>query len=86
MHQCALFVLLQRRDGRVVYCVCLENRRLERVRGFESLSLRPVAPIDYSVGVFLFNPYLKRVFSLQLQLETIRANPELNYPAASATY
>jgi len=38
------------------------------------------------VGVFLFNPYLKRVFSLQLQLETIRANPELNYPAASATY
>ena len=29
-----------RRDGRVVDCIGLENRRTERYRGFESLSLR----------------------------------------------
>ena len=29
-----------RRDGRVVECTGLENRRTERYRGFESLSLR----------------------------------------------
>ena len=28
------------RDGRVVDCIGLENRRTERYRGFESLSLR----------------------------------------------
>jgi hypothetical protein len=28
------------RDGRAVYCTGLENRRPERVRGFESHSLR----------------------------------------------
>ena len=36
-------VLLQpisRKDGRVVYCVGLENRSTERYRGFESLSFR----------------------------------------------
>ncbi len=31
---------IPRRDGRVVYCIGLENRRTERYRGFESLSLR----------------------------------------------
>ena len=30
------------RDGRVVDCIGLENRRTERYRGFESLSLRQV--------------------------------------------
>ncbi|MEY4926323.1 MAG: hypothetical protein RI894_759 [Bacteroidota bacterium] len=35
-----LAVPLQRRFGRVVDCVGLENRRLSQVRGFESLSLR----------------------------------------------
>ena len=33
-------VILQRRDGRVVDYNGLENRRTERYRGFESLSLR----------------------------------------------
>ena len=28
------------KDGRVVYCVGLENRSTERYRGFESLSFR----------------------------------------------
>ena len=32
--------LTNRRDGRVVYCTGLENRRTERFRGFESRSLR----------------------------------------------
>ena len=31
---------LSRKDGRVVYCVGLENRSTERYRGFESLSFR----------------------------------------------
>ena len=31
-----------RRDGRVVECTGLENRRAARSRGFESLSLRQV--------------------------------------------
>ena len=31
---------LLRKDGRVVYCVGLENRSTERYRGFESLSFR----------------------------------------------
>ena len=31
---------IARRDGRVVDCTGLENRRTERYRGFESLSLR----------------------------------------------
>ena len=31
-----------RRDGRVVYSSGLENRRTERYRGFESLSLRNI--------------------------------------------
>jgi hypothetical protein len=30
----------ERRDGRAVYCTGLENRRSERIRGFESHSLR----------------------------------------------
>ena len=30
----------RRKDGRVVYCVGLENRSTERYRGFESLSFR----------------------------------------------
>ena len=30
----------ERKDGRVVYCVGLENRSTERYRGFESLSFR----------------------------------------------
>ena len=30
------------RDGRAVYCTGLENRRSERIRGFESHSLRHV--------------------------------------------
>ena len=29
-----------RKDGRVVYCVGLENRSTETYRGFESLSFR----------------------------------------------
>ena len=35
-----MFLLLRRRDGRVVDCTGLENQRTERCRGFESLSLR----------------------------------------------
>ena len=31
-----------RKDGRVVYCVGLENRSTERYRGFESLSFRKI--------------------------------------------
>ena len=34
---------LSRKDGRVVYCVGLENRSTERYRGFESLSFRRVS-------------------------------------------
>ena len=31
-----------RKDGRVVYCVGLENRSTETYRGFESLSFRKI--------------------------------------------
>ena len=34
------FVKSEWKDGRVVYCVGLENRSTERYRGFESLSFR----------------------------------------------
>ena len=41
---CTLFhekvPITRRKDGRVVYCVGLENRSTERYRGFESLSFR----------------------------------------------
>ncbi len=44
------------RDGRVVDCIGLENRRTERYRGFESLSLRKSRQeISYWVSLFLFN-------------------------------
>ncbi len=33
-------LLVARRDGRVVDCTCLENRRTAMYPGFESLSLR----------------------------------------------
>ena len=36
----AIVILIEWRDGRVVECTGLENRRTERYRGFESLSLR----------------------------------------------
>nr|DAP39496.1 MAG TPA: hypothetical protein [Caudoviricetes sp.] len=36
----------QRKDGRVDECVCLENRRSERTRGFESLSFRKETPTE----------------------------------------
>ena len=35
-------ILRPRRDGRVVDCIGLENRRTERYQGFESLSLRNI--------------------------------------------
>ena len=37
---CSIFKLTYWRGGRVVDCTGLENRRTERYRGFESLSLR----------------------------------------------
>ena len=37
---CDLVAERERKDGRVVYCVGLENRSTERYRGFESLSFR----------------------------------------------
>ncbi len=37
--------MILRRDGRVVDCSGLENRRTERYRGFESLSLRLLNPL-----------------------------------------
>ena len=50
-----------RRDGRVVDYSGLENRRTERYRGFESLSLRnedlrinPIAKREPKVPVFLY--------------------------------
>ena len=47
-----------RRDGRVVDCTGLENRRTERYRGFESLSLRFifVKPADFQrVLIFIYS-------------------------------
>ena len=41
----------QRRDGRVVDYNGLENRRAERHRGFESLSLRSIVLLIYSFRV-----------------------------------
>ena len=45
------------RDGRVVDCIGLENRRTERYRGFESLSLRLIKlkPADFQ-RVSCFSP------------------------------
>ena len=40
------------RDGRVVDCIGLENRRTERYRGFESLSLR--LELNQAIGWVLF--------------------------------
>ena len=44
-------VVLVRRDGRVVDYNGLENRRAERHRGFESLSLRSIVLLIYSFRV-----------------------------------
>ena len=42
------------RDGRVVDCIGLENRRTERYRGFESLSLRKELNQEIGWVLFLF--------------------------------
>ena len=52
---CKFTARLIRRDGRVVDYSGLENRRAERHRGFESLSLRSeVKPTDFFSGFFVF--------------------------------
>ena len=47
---------LARRDGRVVDYNGLENRRTERYRGFESLSLRKSLLKEISEGFFHYHP------------------------------
>jgi hypothetical protein len=47
------------RDGRVVECTGLENRRTERYRGFESLSLRNVVTLSSDLLFSLRAPHLK---------------------------
>lgn len=48
-----LYGITSWRDGRVIDCTGLENRRTERYRGFESLSLR-------KTDVKTDNQYLRR--------------------------
>ena len=52
----------RRKDGRVVYCVGLENRSTERYRGFESLSFRKVNNICPHKGSVCYLLKKKRAF------------------------
>jgi hypothetical protein len=66
------------RDGRAVYCTGLENRRSERIRGFESHSLRQCLKMNDSrrkclrkKGIYITNPIKPRTrYELSRQIRS----------------
>ena len=58
------------RDGRVVDCIGLENRRTERYRGFESLSLRITR--WFSAGFFFYTQFYTQKLATHRMSQAIK--------------